>query len=111
MTPAHGAVLENAIVDMTSTYPRIQLHEVSPLDLVRTCLERIEQLNPGLNAFITVLTDDALEQARLAEKEIKRADGLVTCMAFQWRSRISTIRPGSGPRPRLNTSKIAYQRT
>src|SRR5256714_2050902 len=71
MTPAHGAVLENAIVDMTSTYPRIQLHEVSPLELVRTCLERIEQLNPGLNAFITVLTDDALEQARLAEKEIK----------------------------------------
>ena len=43
---------------------------VSPVDLTQACLERTERLNPALNAFITVTRDSALEQARLAEREI-----------------------------------------
>lgn len=45
---------------------------VSPVELTRECLARIERLNPGLNAFITVLADSALEDARRAEAEIQR---------------------------------------
>src|SRR5208282_5830276 len=36
------------------------------------CLDRIEKLNPTLNAFITVTAESALERARLAEREIFR---------------------------------------
>ncbi len=46
--------------------------KVSPVELTRACLERIERLNPALHAFITVTADTALEQARAAEKEIAR---------------------------------------
>src|ERR1044071_2062984 len=44
--------------------------QVSPVDLTTSCLTRIEQLNPTLNAFITVMHDSALDQARRAEAEI-----------------------------------------
>jgi aspartyl-tRNA(Asn)/glutamyl-tRNA(Gln) amidotransferase subunit A len=43
---------------------------VSPVELTRGCLTRIEKLNPALNAFITITADLALAQARQAEAEI-----------------------------------------
>src|SRR6185369_4606903 len=49
----------------------IRKQSVSPVELVEACLKRIEDLNPKLNAFITVLNDQAREQARIAEAEIK----------------------------------------
>lgn len=47
---------------------------VSPVELTRECLARIERLNPKLNAFITVLSESALADARRAEQEIQRGD-------------------------------------
>ncbi|MBK9924243.1 MAG: amidase [Anaerolineales bacterium] len=49
----------------------IREQQVSPVEIVNSCLERINTLNPRLNAFITVLGDQAREQAKLAEVEIK----------------------------------------
>ncbi|GAC1507284.1 MAG: Asp-tRNA(Asn)/Glu-tRNA(Gln) amidotransferase GatCAB subunit A [Terriglobales bacterium] len=46
--------------------------EISPVDLTKYCLARIEKLNPTLNAFITVTAESALAEARLAEKEIRQ---------------------------------------
>src|SRR5947209_6984185 len=54
--------------------PLLRAKEISPLELTRTCLERIEKLNPALNAFITVTADSALAQARAAESEIARGE-------------------------------------
>jgi aspartyl-tRNA(Asn)/glutamyl-tRNA(Gln) amidotransferase subunit A len=61
----------DTIVDLA---PRIRRKEISPLELTRACLDRIERLNPTLNAFITVTTESALEEARKAENEIQRGD-------------------------------------
>ncbi len=54
--------------------PRLKRKEVSPVELTRTCLDRIEKLNPALNAFITVAAESALAEARAAEIEIARGE-------------------------------------
>jgi aspartyl-tRNA(Asn)/glutamyl-tRNA(Gln) amidotransferase subunit A len=54
--------------------PRLRRGEISPLELTRACLKRIEKLNPILNAFITATADSALEEARTAEAEIMRGE-------------------------------------
>ena len=52
----------------------IRDRSISPVELTRDCLARIEKLNPTLNAFITVTADSALDQARRAEQEILSGD-------------------------------------
>lgn len=56
--------------------------EISPVELTTSCLRRIEQLNPTINAFITVLAESALDQARAAEAEI---------LAGEWRGPLHGI--------------------
>jgi aspartyl-tRNA(Asn)/glutamyl-tRNA(Gln) amidotransferase subunit A len=61
---------------LTEAAGQIRSASLSPVELTQTCLDRIERLNPVLNAFITVNADLAMEQARRAEREI---------LAGEWR--------------------------
>jgi Asp-tRNA(Asn)/Glu-tRNA(Gln) amidotransferase A subunit family amidase len=54
---------------------RIKEQAVSPVDVVRECLGRIERLSPRLNAFITIASEQAMEQARVAAAEVKGGKG------------------------------------
>jgi aspartyl-tRNA(Asn)/glutamyl-tRNA(Gln) amidotransferase subunit A len=60
-----------SILDLSK---QLRAGKISPVDLTRECLARIEKLNPVLNAFITVTAESALAQARLAESEIQSGD-------------------------------------
>lgn len=82
MAPINIAVIEHEVAALASISQRVHSQEVSPVEIVHGCLERIEQLNPKLNAFITVLADQALEQAAIAEQELK---------AGKWRSPLHGI--------------------
>ena len=50
--------------------------EVSPVEVVRALLERIEALNGRLNIYITVLAEGALQQAQEAEEDFRRGERL-----------------------------------
>ena len=57
------------MLTLTEAAEQIRSHRLSPVELTRECLSRVERLNPVLNAFITVTGDTALAQARQAEAE------------------------------------------
>src|SRR5580704_10286783 len=62
--------LEFASIEALSTL--LTKKQVSPVELTRLYLSRIERLNPKLNAFITVASESALAEARAAERELLR---------------------------------------
>lgn len=71
-----------AISTISELAPRLRSRQISPVELTRECLERIDKLNPALNAFITVTAESALVEARAAEAEIARG---------QWRGPLHGI--------------------
>jgi aspartyl-tRNA(Asn)/glutamyl-tRNA(Gln) amidotransferase subunit A len=60
----------NSDLTIASLAPLIRRRRLSPVELTRALLARIDRLEPHLNSFITVTADLALAQARRAEKEI-----------------------------------------
>jgi Asp-tRNA(Asn)/Glu-tRNA(Gln) amidotransferase A subunit family amidase len=55
---------------------QIRRKEVSPVEVAQAHLDRIERLNPRLNAFVDWKPEAILAQARAAENEILRGDKL-----------------------------------
>ena len=49
----------------------IRSGDLSPVELTQLMLERIQNLDDGLESYATVLSDQALERARLTETEIR----------------------------------------
>ncbi len=50
----------------------LRRRKISTVELLNAILERIERINPEVNAFITVAAERALEDARRAQREIGR---------------------------------------
>lgn len=50
--------------------------EVSIVELVEFFYQRIESLNPKLNAYLALCPDQALEQARAAQEAVQRGDSV-----------------------------------
>jgi len=49
----------------------IRSKEISPVEVTEALLNRIERLNPRLNAYITVTKEEAVKSAKAAERAIK----------------------------------------
>jgi amidase len=54
----------------------IRARKVSPLEVTRAVLARIERVNPALNAYCTVAAEQALAAARAATRALTRSAGL-----------------------------------
>src|SRR2546427_5293785 len=52
----------------------IRARQISPVELTRAVLERVERLNPIVNAFCTVTADVALAAAREAEQAVMKGE-------------------------------------
>ena len=50
---------------------KLERLEISPVDVVENCISKIDQINPKLNAFLTITTDSVRRAAKIAEDEIR----------------------------------------
>ena len=62
-----------AFASIAELAPRLRSREISPLELTRVCLDRIQRFDAHLNSFLTVVGEAAMAEAQTAEREI--ADG------------------------------------
>src|SRR5438128_4669580 len=61
-----------AFLSLTELSELIRSRKVSPVEVTRNILERIEKRHPALNAYITVTRDVAMKAAQEAESEIQQ---------------------------------------
>jgi aspartyl-tRNA(Asn)/glutamyl-tRNA(Gln) amidotransferase subunit A len=64
--------MELTDLTITEAASLIQRRQISPVELTGACLERIEQIDPQLNCFITLTAESALQAARRAEDAIQQ---------------------------------------
>ena len=72
LRPALAASGDLAGLTLRQASELLRGKKASAVDLTEACLARIEKYNPSLNAFITVLKDQALETARAMDAEQKK---------------------------------------
>ena len=72
--------------------PDVQSRKISPVELTRLFLARIERLNPVLNAYVTITAENALAQAQRAEDEIAQGNyrGALHGIPFSIKDNIAT---------------------
>jgi len=67
---------EFAWMPATDIAAAVRAKRLSPGDLTRSLLERIDALNPALNAYVLVTREMAMRQAQAAEDAVMRGDDL-----------------------------------
>ena len=76
--------------------------QLSPVDLTTHMLRRIEELNPKLNAFLTVCGDEAVAAAKQAEVQALRGEATwARFTASRCPSRTSAAPPANAHNARL----------
>ncbi len=66
-----GVPVDYTYLSIAQLSDLIRNKKVSPVEITKACLKRIDLLNPKLNAFITITSEQALREAKFAETEIK----------------------------------------
>ncbi len=64
---------------ITEARELLRKRELSAVELTRACLDRIDAVEPLLNSFITVCADEALAQAREADRRLAKGGAPPLC--------------------------------
>lgn len=63
---------------------RIGARQLSPVELLEACIERIEALNPHVNAITATAYERARAEARAAEAAVMRGEPLGLLTGCRW---------------------------
>jgi aspartyl-tRNA(Asn)/glutamyl-tRNA(Gln) amidotransferase subunit A len=68
------AAAELLQLGITEALARVRARQLSPVELTRAYLERIDRLNPRLNVYLTVMAEEALAAAAVAEQQVMKGE-------------------------------------
>ena len=91
---------------LTEVGRRIRLRDLSPVDLTQLMLDRIAKFDPRLKSYATVMSEQALADARAVFRKLERDDIAGRFTAFRLRSRICVTPRASAPWAALPFSRI-----
>lgn len=79
-----GDVEEADLLDLATASDLVRRRKVSAIELTDRMLQRIRRMNPALNAFVSILEDEARAQARVLDLEIGKGrwPGPLTGLTF-----------------------------
>ncbi len=101
----HGDEL--AFVPATELGRRIRAREVSPLDVVRVFMQRIERLNPDIGAYVTLTAERAIAEAETAERVLMTAEPDELGPLFGLPISIKDLSPTAGVRTTFGSPAFA----
>jgi Asp-tRNA(Asn)/Glu-tRNA(Gln) amidotransferase A subunit family amidase len=78
--------------DATELAALIRTKQLSSREVVQAHLDRIKTINPKVNAIVTLLAEDALKGADLADKAVRTAKRLALSTACRSRSKMPSTR-------------------
>jgi len=106
MTPSNNQT-DLCYASATALAADIRRGERSPVAVVDAFLDRIERVNPEINAYVTVCSESAREAAREAERAVERGDDIGPLhgvpVAIKDLNRVAGVRTTFDPRPSLTT--------
>ena len=106
-TPTAPMPSDLTTLTLTEAAEAVRTKRVSPTELVKACLARIDIYNPKLNAFITVTREAALKQAAALEADLKAGTIRGPLHGVPIALKDNTIPPASAPRRRAASTTIA----
>ena len=81
--PKHSDLLSLSSVEMRR---RIGSKEISPVELLEACIERIAEINPAVNAVTATCYARARREAKAAEKAVRDGETLGALQAISERT-------------------------
>src|SRR6516162_10185087 len=84
-------------LDATELARLIRLGRASSREAMQSCLERLANVNPKINAVVRILEEEALAVADKADKAQARGETLGPCMACRSPPKSTPTRPGARP--------------
>ena len=86
------------VLTIAEAAARLSRKQLSPMELTRAVLARVEALNPRIGAFITVAADQAMEAARAAERHLNHGlEGSGDCDRPAERTAVPNVRKDGRP--------------
>jgi aspartyl-tRNA(Asn)/glutamyl-tRNA(Gln) amidotransferase subunit A len=90
--------------DATTLAALIATKQVSSREVVQAQLDRSAEVNPKINAIVTLLAEDALRDADATDKAVARGAELGPCTEFRSASTTHSTSPASPPNAAPNCS-------